>query len=138
MDKKARRRARQLFALLGSNNKGESETARQKLDELLRRHGKTWNDLLGLLQSEDAVPSPDPRDAGPFDPQGEFPNVTPADTVRAMLEDYIALEPHEYVATALWIIHTHVYDQFMVTPRLLLTSPVRNCGKTRSSTLSSG
>ena len=56
--------------------------------------------------------------------------MTPADTVRAMLEDYVALEPHEYIAVALWIIHTHVYDRFMVTPRLLLTSPVRNCGKT--------
>jgi hypothetical protein len=31
---------------------------------------------------------------------------------------------------ALWVIHTHVYDRYMVTPRLLLTSPVRNCGKT--------
>ena len=25
--------------------------------------------------------------------------------------------------------HTHVYDRYMVTPRLLLTSPVRGCGK---------
>jgi putative DNA primase/helicase len=47
-----------------------------------------------------------------------------------MLEQYVALEPHEYVAVALWIIHTHVYERFMVTPRLLLNSPVRSCGKT--------
>jgi putative DNA primase/helicase len=25
--------------------------------------------------------------------------------------------------------HTHVFDRYMVTPRLLLTSPVRHCGK---------
>src|SRR5215468_10977892 len=36
---------------------------------------------------------------------------------------------HEYVAFALWAMHTHVYDRYMVTPRLLLTSPVRGCGK---------
>src|SRR5262249_61656597 len=38
--------------------------------------------------------------------------------------------PHEYVATALWAVHSHVFDKFMVTPRLVLTSPVRDCGKT--------
>ena len=47
-----------------------------------------------------------------------------------MLEDYVALESHEYIAGALWAIHTHVHERFMVTPRLLSTSPVRNCGKT--------
>jgi hypothetical protein len=51
-------------------------------------------------------------------------------TVRGIIELYVALEPHEAVAAALWAIHTHVYDRFMVTPRLLLTSPIRNCGKT--------
>jgi hypothetical protein len=33
---------------------------------------------------------------------------------------------------ALWILHTHIFDQrfYMVTPRLLVSSPVRGCGKT--------
>src|SRR5262249_27622989 len=70
------------------------------------------------------------RDAAPSDPFDLPGAPTPADTVRAMVEDYVALDPHEYVAVALWAIHTHFYDQFMVTPRLLLRSPVRNCGKT--------
>ena len=65
--------------------------------------------------------------ASPFD-AADAP--TPADTVRRMLEHYVTLDPHEYVAVALWIIHTHIYERFMVTPRLLLTSPVRSCGKT--------
>jgi len=43
---------------------------------------------------------------------------------------YLALASHEYVAMALWAMHTHVFDRYMVTPRLLLTSPVRGCGKT--------
>ena len=61
------------------------------------------------------------------DPTG--PIITPLDLVHALLQDYIALDKHEYVAMALWAVHTHVYDQFQVTPRLALTSPVRGCGK---------
>lgn len=30
----------------------------------------------------------------------------------------------------LWTLHTHAYERFMVTPRLVLHSPVRGCGKT--------
>ena len=40
------------------------------------------------------------------------------------------MKPHEYVAVALWALHRHVYDCFMVTPRLALRSPVADCGKT--------
>ena len=47
-----------------------------------------------------------------------------------MIEQYVALKPHEYIAVALWALHTHVYDQFMLTPRLALRSPVAGCGKT--------
>ena len=43
-----------------------------------------------------------------------------------MLKRYVMLEPHEYVAVTLWIhSDTHTYDRFMVTPRLLLSSPVK-------------
>jgi hypothetical protein len=50
--------------------------------------------------------------------------------VHWIVEQYVALKPHEYTAAALWTLHTHIYDRFMVTPRLALNSPVRNCGKT--------
>lgn len=36
----------------------------------------------------------------------------------------------EAVAVALWIVHTHAFDDFRFTPRLGVTSPERNCGKT--------
>jgi hypothetical protein len=132
INKKDRKRIRDLHARMGSSNDGERNAAWHKLDALLKRLGKTWNDLPELLRDEttaSASPQSDPRDADQSDP---FANatVTPADTVRAMLQDYVALSEHEYVAVALWFIHTHVFDQFMVTPRLVLTSPVRNCGKT--------
>jgi hypothetical protein len=36
---------------------------------------------------------------------------------------------HQAVVVALWIAHTHVIDQLNTTPYLLITSPVKRCGK---------
>jgi hypothetical protein len=131
--RKDRKRVRDLFAMLGSSNPQEQATARRKLEVLLKRLGKTWNDLPELLHDDEAATSApradDPRDAEPAPDVGA--NITPADLIRHVLEQYVALaDPHEYVAITLWAIHTHVFDNFMVTPRLVLTSPVKGCGKT--------
>jgi hypothetical protein len=59
------------------------------------------------------------------------PVPNPADLVRyGILQKHIELTNHQYVAATLWILHTHVYDRFAVSPRLALISPVRGCGKT--------
>jgi hypothetical protein len=50
-NKKALNRLRQLLAMMGSDNVPERETARQKIDELLQKNRKTWNDLIELLQA---------------------------------------------------------------------------------------
>jgi hypothetical protein len=50
---KLRAMAKKLHASMGSDNKNEQETARAKLDELLARNKKTWNDLPGLLAGDD-------------------------------------------------------------------------------------
>jgi hypothetical protein len=132
MTAKDRKRIRDLFSRMGSSSKDESDTARRKLDALLQRLGKTWNDLPELLQpdtpSSGSTSTADPRDVNephPFDDA----SYTPASIVHDILEQYMALQPNEYVAVALWAIHTHVYDRFAETPRLFLTSPVRGCGK---------
>jgi Protein of unknown function (DUF3631) len=127
--KTVRDRVRALFALMGSDNQTERDTARSKLAELLQKLGKTWNDLPELLQpGEETSQSHDPRDNDDTGPS-PYDKYTPVSTVHGMIEQYVALEPHEYLAVSLWCIHTHIFDQFMVTPRLLLSSPVRNCGK---------
>jgi hypothetical protein len=54
----------------------------------------------------------------------------PANLGCTVLGAYVELTVHQFVAATLWILHTHVYDQFMVSPRLALISPVRGCGKT--------
>ena len=58
---KDRQRLRQLHAMLGSSNAAERENAWNKVDEWLRKHGKTWNDLPELLHDETAPSRTDPR-----------------------------------------------------------------------------
>jgi uncharacterized protein DUF3631 len=114
---------------------GERASAERKMDEWLRRHGKKHSDIPSILAqaaADDAAAAPpsqpsDPRDAASVEP------IDPHDTVLSLacgaFKTYVALDSHEYVAMALWAMHTHVFDRYMVTPRLLLTSPVRGCGK---------
>jgi hypothetical protein len=92
-----------------------------------------------LLAESNPAPAPsfeDPRDAEP--PTKNYPNVTPADLVHRMLEQYLCLKPHERDAVTLWILHSHIYDRFMVTPRLVLCSPVRNVGKSTTLDVADG
>ena len=134
-------RLRQLFAMLGSNNAQERETAHAKIDELLAKHRKSWNDLTELMSAGAATPDPswsaaadDPPTAGDaicVGLPGEAkrpPNVL--ELVQFIIEQFVAMEPHERLATALWVLHTHVFQRFVVSPRLAFTSPVNGCGKT--------
>jgi hypothetical protein len=63
---KLREKLKRLFALMGSANANERETARVKLDELLAKHKKNCNDLTELLTTENAhgwQDDPDPKPA---------------------------------------------------------------------------
>jgi uncharacterized protein DUF3631 len=132
----------QIFKLFTNGaTPGERASAEHKMDAWLARHGKTRNDIAAILvqaaaddaASEPPPPPSDPRDVDPSRPVGgagiDGTNVTVLDLVRAFAQDYLAMGEHEFVAYALWPIHSHLYDRFMVTPRLVLTSPVRGCGK---------
>jgi Protein of unknown function (DUF3631) len=112
------------IAALGTSDPDARDNARRAIDDLLARHRKNWNDLTDALC--DSAPA-----AWACDPSGDDPpRVNPLDLVHHLLGEYVALRPHEYVAVALWALHTHIYDRFMVTPRLALRSPVADCGKT--------
>jgi hypothetical protein len=52
------------------------------------------------------------------------------EVVHRLLWDWTDVQPHEYVAFTLWILHLHVFGHFGITPRLALLSPVPGCGKT--------
>jgi putative DNA primase/helicase len=46
------------------------------------------------------------------------------------IQTYIILSDHACVASSLWVLHTHLLDCFMVSPRLAVDSPTKGCGKT--------
>ena len=109
---------------LGSSNSSERATARSNIADLLARHRKKWNDLADVLITGS-------HEAWACDPLSDAPDrVNALNLVGYLLEQYVALKPHEYVAVSLWCLHTHIYDQFTVTPRLALRSPTADCGKT--------
>jgi hypothetical protein len=134
-------RLRQLFGQLGSNNPHESAVARAKIDALLAKHRKTWNDLTELMSAGSKSPDPswdvadDDRSTassaatlGLLGDGRTPPNVL--ELVHFILQQYVGVKPHEYIAGALWVLHAHVFERFLVSPRLALTSPVNGCGKT--------
>jgi hypothetical protein len=127
------KRLRNLHALvIGSSSAGERDAAWRKLDALLKRIGKTWNDVPWFLlhDKEQTNPDPDPRDAAAASHQNPFESFDPLTTVTGILEKHAYLEPHQSVAIGGWIIHTYIYNRFMVTPRLYITGPMENLGKT--------
>ena len=121
---KLRDRLLKLHALLGSDNAGERDTARIKIDELLAKHKKTWNDLLELLAGDDQ--------GDDLDEPPTAPATTPAplDLIHHILERHLHLTEHQLVAVTLWIAHSFVFRRFAITPRLVAVSPVKGCGKT--------
>ena len=130
MKSSVRDRLAKLFAMLGSSNAGERENARTLIDGLLAKHRMSWNDLVELLQTPAADNAGwSGEDDGAATPANELDSSKTLGLVRHLLEEYLELAPHEYTAVALWVLHTHVYQQFVVTPRLALLSPVRGCGK---------
>jgi hypothetical protein len=130
---KLRKKLKALFALLGSTNAGEREAARSKIDEVLAKSKKNWNDLTELLVTGNAQGWHDDEQhtvdaAGSPDDRSEHP--APLDLIRRILRRHLHLTEHQFVAVALWVAHTFAFSRFAVTPRLVLESPVRGCGKT--------
>jgi predicted DNA-binding protein (UPF0251 family) len=52
------------------------------------------------------------------------------DQIVVCLREYLILPSGSAEIIALWVLHTHVFDCFMITPRLAITSPEKGCGKT--------
>jgi len=132
------RRIRKLHALLGSTNTNESAAAHKKLRDLLAEYGLTWNDLPELLAA-DVTPHGGRASAASTSTsgatpgaasQGDKPQVNVLNLVDRLLELHIAVTPEQRIAIALWVLHSHVFGRFQITPRLALVSPVRGCGKT--------
>jgi putative DNA primase/helicase len=44
---------------------------------------------------------------------------------------YVVMDAYQWDAAALWVVFAHAHDFFVYAPLLVITSPVRRCGKTR-------
>jgi hypothetical protein len=125
MDLRTRRLLKKLVGLLGTDNEKERASALRRIDEILKKHKRAWVEMHELIGN---IPEDDSRPAVPAnDYRG---NIGPLDLVEGMLRRYVQATDYEYVAASLWVAHTHVYDRFAFTPRLALTSPTSDCGKT--------
>jgi hypothetical protein len=51
-------------------------------------------------------------------------------SIAEAIRHYVILSDHSRDAAALWAIHTYLIDCFLVSPRLAICSPTKQCGKT--------
>jgi hypothetical protein len=128
-------RIRQLHAMIGSPTTNESATAFDKLKKLLAEHGVTWNDLSAILPDTDISfgdvnNSTSTSTAAPQEPM-DAPAVNVLDLVLFLIERHVVITAEERMIVALWVLHTYVFDDFDITPRLAVLSPASECGKTR-------
>ena len=49
----------------------------------------------------------------------------------AFIRAYVVMTPEKLLVVALWVIHTHCVEVFEQTPYLAVTSPEKQCGKSR-------
>src|SRR5262245_2124785 len=137
------KRIRGLFRLIGSPNANEAKVAHEKLLKLLADYSLTWNDITYCVAAADeddarakgasygpASSASSASSSARATPQKDKPAVNVLDLVDRLVEKHIAVTPDQRMASALWILHTHVFGRFQITPRLALVSPVRGCGKT--------
>jgi putative DNA primase/helicase len=52
------------------------------------------------------------------------------DDIAAALGDHVVMGAHERAAVALWVVHAHLLDRSMISPRLAIRSAVKGSGKT--------
>jgi Protein of unknown function (DUF3631) len=119
----------------------ESLTARAALIEALRKNGRTWHDLQKIMADIEAEKTAGEAAAaaatrasgwrkGPYGDDLGIPNNDLLALLLRLIEIYVSVTAEERLSIALWILHTYVFRQFRCTPRLLIISPIENCGKT--------
>jgi hypothetical protein len=72
--------------------------------------------------------------------QYEFPRIEPwptavdgaalLDEITTTIRRHVIMPSHTAEAIALWVVHTHVVERFLISPRLALRSVTKQCGKT--------
>jgi hypothetical protein len=124
------------FCHLNVDNEPTRLEARKKLDALLKKHNLEWNGangftaILVVYWADNNNISAAATTSHTSSSDAEL-NFNALDFVLALLEDYHVMSPEHRLVTALWVIHTHVYDEFEFTPGLIPISPASGYGKTK-------
>ena len=105
--------------------KHEAANAFPVLLRLLAKYGLAFDDMPELKRRREQAQAKTTASAAPAD--DDAPALI--ELIEFVLKQYIAVEPHEYTGIALWILHTHVFERFQISPRLAALSPVPGCGK---------
>jgi len=95
-----------------ATNANEAAIAKTKLDARLRKHGlkrKHIPDILAALEKDPKYATQRDAATQSADLHPDEMRINPLSLVLRHIEDYIYMpNPHLRLATALWIIHTHV------------------------------
>jgi putative DNA primase/helicase len=87
---------------------------------LLTRPGGNGDDLQGeAVVFEDVEPWPEPVDGAEV-----------LDEISATFSSYVIQPQYNADTVTLWSTHTHCFSEFQISPRLQVTSPEGECGKT--------
>ena len=105
--------------------KHEAGNAFPVLLRLLAKYGLAFDDMPELKRRREQAQAKTTTSAAPAD--DDAPALI--ELIVFVLKSWIDVQPHEYVGIALWILATHVFDRFQISPRLALLSPVPGCGK---------
>lgn len=96
---------------------------------LLERLATDWPSMSGARTTDQSTRK-DARAGEPDEPWGdEVDGTTVAHAVESQLRRYVVITEPAYIAIVLWIMHTYTTAASSFTPYLLITSPVRECGK---------
>jgi hypothetical protein len=99
---------------------------------LLSKFGLDLADIPALraqAENEAAKTAAKTASAAPA-PGRNQPNVL--ELTQHVLRGFVDMQDYEYIGTALWTLHTHVFNRFQISPRLALLSPTRGCGKSKA------
>ena len=112
------------------------ERARAEAAKRLGIRSAMLDKLVAAKRIELGLDGDDNKQGRPFDFAQIDPWPTPVDggvlldEISTVIRHYVIMPPHAAEAIALWIVHTHVVERFLISPRLALRSVTKQCGKT--------
>ena len=126
---------KQIIAMLAELNPIEYEQLREKTAKKLKFRTSILDQEVAIVRAEQA-PGPDTgkgRAIKLYEPEPWPTAVNGVDVFNGAFEiikRHMVITDHEAYACVLWAAHQHIFDIFSHTPRLLITAPDAECGKT--------